>query len=138
MNPLDRIVQLEGSGEQLDSEQHNNNERDTKTMITEIIIEAGRGAYGFTHNGARLYTTKAGRMFVIADRWCGRGSVEGECYRLHIGEISTKQADLLRSAARGERNGSALEILGDMEIKWARVDKANAAFAAIVRAAARH
>lgn len=99
-----------------------------------IIIESGRGAYDFSHDGVRIYTTKSGKIFVIADRWCGRGSIEGECYRSHIGEITEAQAKLLRSAARGERNGTAIEILGDMQIEWVRVAEANAALKAIAKA----
>ena len=102
---------------------------------TQIIDAAGRGDYDFDYEATRLCTTRTGRTFVIADRWCGYGSVEGECYRLHIGEVTDSQAELLRSAARGERNADAGEILHRMQIDWVRVANADAALQAIARAA---
>ena len=94
---------------------------------SEIIIPAGRGAYDFSHDGARLYTCKNGRIYLIADLWCGVG-VEGECYRRFIAPVSETEAKAFRANP---------QWIDCVDIAWTRVSRANAALQAIARAALR-
>jgi hypothetical protein len=65
-----------------------------------MISKAGTGVYDLPVEGDYILELKCGRLFLIAERYCGSAE-EGYCYRRHFGEISWYQIPDMIRAARG-------------------------------------
>jgi hypothetical protein len=64
-----------------------------------IIGKGGRGAYDLPYDPDYIIILPCGRVFLIADCYCGSPE-EGYCYRRHFAEIRPVQIpDVIRAAS---------------------------------------
>jgi len=85
-----------------------------KTKIIKISPDRSKaGLYDMPADGDEILTLPCGRIFLLADRWCG-DDVEGWCYRRHVAEIDEAIATAL-VAGRDP---------GLLDLRWVRLSRA--------------